>query len=705
MKKFLPILLLASSFLFLVSPVFAAWQKDSEVTEIGRNAERARELLFWLFTHPSVDDNAGTRQIWSISRNIVYLLFIVVLVAVGFGLMFWREHGFNLSRWIPKIIAALVFVTFSYLFILAFVQTSDILTRFFIERVGGCNLFNINFGGGSKCIFPDDPNYRDLVKEMEKNYTEFIGYRETTPEWNESANTGLTLIRFTTFTYNVMAFMLILRKVILWLLIILAPFLGILMLFIVIKNTGWLWIGVFFQWIFYGPMMALFLSGLVRIWEAGIPYGFDWTRRDAIQGGSEPWIFPTAINILVGGPAQNLSARNSLNFVDTYAEYIIALIMLWAVIFLPWLLLRCFREYCCHSVNRTLKSYGPAFWGVLDELKRWKQPPPVGPAGVGVTPTAAAKLELPYRRPAVVPKAVSKAEISEISKQETREILKALGLAVPSIRDVALADINVQRRQMMGQRLQALKTPTALTSESEREKFTAVRHELRTRASRGDVTAQKILTAAEGKRETMVTPIIAARRERPALAPSKKPGAPPAIIPTVPKAPVVSIEDYEEVKKMWANHYRLAEVPISDEIKTREDWLKHDVTKITNTVDLLSAALPELKKQGLDQVAEILPFLLLGGFTEQETIAYLKAKFEAARLVLEELQKVAEVKEKAKAEEEEMVAVPVKKEEAEEQALEAVRKLAEELPTKEESPKSKKAKEVSVAKVDKEKES
>lgn len=681
MKKILPILILVSGFLLLAFPVFAAWQVDAEVTEVGRNSERARQLLFWLFTHPSFDDNTGTRQIWSVSRNVVYLLFIVVLVAVGFGLMFFRERGFDLSRWIPKLIVALVFVTFSYLIILAFIQVSDILTRFFIERVGGCNLFNITFsGGGSKCIFPDDPKYKEVVMEMEKNYTEFIGYRETSMVNNESANTSLTLIRLTTFTYNFMAFMLIVRKVILWLLTILSPFLAILALFIVIRNTGWLWIGVFFQWLFYGPMMALFLSGLVRIWEVGIPYGFDWSRRDKPEGQ----IFKTAINILVGGPAQTLTPTNSINYVDTYAEYVIALIMLWAVMLLPWWLLRCFREYCCHSVNRTLKSFGPAFWGTYDEIKKWKKPPPEAPTGVGVAPTAAAQLELPYRRPAVVPKAITKEEIAEISKQETREILKALGLAIPSIRDIALADINTQRRQMLSKRLQALKTPAVLTSESERKKFTAIRHELRTRAARGDITAQKALAAAEGKKEAVVTPIITPPRERPRVAvPPKKPGAPPVFVPTAPKVPTVSVEDYEEVKKMWVNNYRLAEVPVSEKIKTRKDWLKHDITKITNAINLLSAALPEMKKKGLDQVAEILPFLLLGGFTEQETITYLKAKLEAAKLVLEELEKVAKAKEEVKVEEEELVEVPVKKEKVEEEALEAVRKLAEEIPKEE----------------------
>lgn len=684
MRRILPTLslLFVVCFLLFVSPALASWQMDPEVTEVGRNAERARQLIFWLFTHPSLDDNPGTRQIWAVARNIVYFLFIIVLVVVGFGLMFFRERGFDLQRWIPKLICALIFVTFSYLITLGLIQIGDILTRFFIEKVGGCNLFNITFSGtGSRCVFPEDPAYKEVVMEMEKNYTEFIGWRETSMTNNESANTALTLVRLTTFTYNFLSLMLIVRKVILWFFTIVSPFLGILMLFIVIRNTGWLWIGAFFQWLFYGPLMALFLSGLVRIWELGIPYGFDWSRRDRPEGQ----VFKTAINILIGGPAQTLTPTNSVNYVDTYAEYVIALIMLWTVILLPWLLLRCFREYCCHSVNKTLKSFGPAFWGMYDELKRWRKPPPSAPAGVGIAPTAAAKLELPYRKPTAVPRAVTREEIAEISRQETREILKALGLAIPSIRDVALADINLQRRQMLNRKLQALRNPAVLVSESERKKFTTIRHELRTRAARGDLIAQKVLAAVEGKKEAMVTPIITPPRPKVKVAvPTKKPGR-PTVIPTVPKVPTVTVEDYEEVKKMWVNNYRLAEIPVSEKIKTRKDWLKHDIKKITNAINLLSSLVPEMKKRGLEQVAEILPFLLLGGFTEEETITYLKAKLEAAKLVLEELERIEEVKEEVK--EEELVEVSPKRKK-EEEVLKAVRKLAEELPKTEKGDKT-----------------
>ena len=46
----------------------------------------------------------------------------------------------------------------------------------------------------------------------------------------------------------------------------------------------------------------------------------------------------------------------------------------------------------------------------------------------------------------------------------------------------------------------------------------------------------------------------------------------------------------------------------------------------------------QIIKQGMDMVAKILPFLLIGGFSHDEVIAYLKAKLEAARGVLNNIE-------------------------------------------------------------------
>jgi hypothetical protein len=61
----------------------------------------------------------------------------------------------------------------------------------------------------------------------------------------------------------------------------------------------------------------------------------------------------------------------------------------------------------------------------------------------------------------------------------------------------------------------------------------------------------------------------------------------------------------------------------------------------------------------MENVASLLPFLLLGGFTDVETLSYIKAKLEAARLTLEEMDHVNKATEEVKKEQEELVSIPV----------------------------------------------
>jgi hypothetical protein len=184
-------------------------------------------------------------------------------------------------------------------------------------------LFNI--------FFLQDNLSASIIQQSEQAYKTFQGCRNLNINLLESVKTSKFLINFTNLTYYFLGIALILRKIILWLLMVVSPFLGLLLPFTFIRNIGWIWIGVFFQWVFYGPLFALFLGALASIWRSAshIPYIFDFSRTHSYSG----FIYPTTINILYGGPAQHLSFLNSSNYVDTFAEYIISLIMLWAVIF------------------------------------------------------------------------------------------------------------------------------------------------------------------------------------------------------------------------------------------------------------------------------------------------------------------------------------------------------------------------------------
>ncbi len=664
----------------------ATWAFDPEVTEVGKNSERARQLLWWVFSHPAVHSTPVLAQLWAISRNIVYIFVILVIVALGLGLILSSRKdrlgpvfsgisnpvaGLNLPSVFMKVAMILVYVTFSYIFILAMIQISEIMMRFFIENVGGKDLFNVIFAGAGN---------------RDENYISFIGYSDTNPLNREMVNTSLFLIKLTSLTYFVMALLVILRTIILWFLLIVAPFLAILMPFVFIRNVGWIWIGVFFQWLFYGPLMALFLASITRIWIFGIPFPFDFSRVNQPAGQ----VYRTAINILYGGPAQTITPGNSANYIDTYAEYVIALVMLWTSVILPWLLLRIFRDYCCAGIA----AAGATLNAIFDRLRQYPPPPSLEPVSVPVT-VSGISLELPFRQK-IKEEVVTKTTIEnirEITKETTKDIASKMDAKVSSLKDVGRFEMDQTRRADIQSQLKKIAAPQNITAPAERQQYAALNTELQRRAARGDVLAKSILTAGSSSKETIIANIPVGGTRPQVSTPSKTAGiyAPTISAPTVPvkgvpaHIPTVSlpvgtktvatsvpVEDYEEVKKMWLTHYREAPVPTTETIKSREQWVTEEIKKLTNISNLLSSADPKLKQQGLEKVSEILPFLLLGGFSDIETLTYLKAKLEAAKQVeLEseiETKAREEAKKEIKEEEETLIEVAPKKAEEKKKA-------------------------------------
>jgi len=130
----------------------------------------------------------------------------------------------------------------------------------------------------------------------------------------------------------------------------------------------------------------------------------------------------------------------------------------------------------------------------------------------------------------------------------------------------------------------------------------------------------------------------------------------------------VSIEDYEEVKEMWAKQYEEGEVPVSENIKSRADWVTQEIVILTNTLNKIMSDDLKLQQQGLDELGFILPIFLINSLKGEELVVYLKAKLEAAKLTIKLLAKEESVREKIKQEVEEeetvvYVDAPTKKQE------------------------------------------
>ena len=637
----------------------------------------------------------------------------MVILVTAIVIIVTRGKSFTIMRFLPRFVAIILFIFFSFAIIQFFYQFGDVIQGFFLRPP------NSTASCPPKCISNENLLF------VQWDYTKFEGLRKVGNVNSESAFITLLLTKLTALTYFVMVGLLFLRRIILWLFIIVSPIFPILLLFYPVRNTGKIWIGEFFRWLLYAPLFAIFLQGLVFLWQPSvtgrinnIPLVFENTA----DKGKE--IYPTAVNILLGAPGEKVDLNNSVNIKETFAEYVVSLLMLWGVIILPWILLQIFLDYA--------QSIGTGDSAVMKNMMNIinRQGPPGVPAPYAPTSGGAA-INLPFTKKFSMPNPPSGAGIameipvSAASKYSTSympsaqvkaQTLTLTNMSLPSMRDIAKYDTSLISRDSSRQKeaitlrdnLVKIGNPASSSSTSDKERYTEIREKLTKESNSGNTLATSILTAANtaSKRsntattsqiKSMLTQIanpqaaaaagsssvinreklskmneslIQAKKDGNTLATAilgvtdktppieieklqekiriaKEKGEPVAtqiaaamekkdVLPVANRVQTVSKEDYQAVKDMWKENYKNLEVP-EGMAGTRTEWVKDDISKIDNIISLMDSKDEEKISKGMEEVSSILPFLLVGGFSQAEIVSYLKAKQDAAKEVVASL--------------------------------------------------------------------
>lgn len=696
---------------------------DSNVTFVGKSADRARQFLdltlrnydWACVTRDPADqtcDNSGNplETFWATIRNIIYAILVIVVIAAAFIMIATRGRSLTITRFIPRFILIIVLITFSFSLVQFLYQVADIIQGFFL-RTGE---------GAARHII----STRDLIF-IGFDYRNFTGLRLPGPENDESAFMTLLLVRLTAITYYVMTGVLIVRKIILWFFIVLSPVFPLLLFFKVVRNTAKIWIGEFFRWLLYGPLFAIFLNGLVVLWSSskGIPLGFDFKSPEKVPGVVDNIIYPTAVNILIGGPGQTIDITNSANLQDTFALYVVALIMLWVVIILPFILLKVFLDFVTGSSFQNSTAF-KQMWNKVYPVKPTppgpSTPPPAGsglamklPFFNGNAKTIAAPGNT-YKSTGMAREIPSSASLG-ISRSvpaiaripENMRILQQANLSVPKLTDIARYERTIETRDTskisevtrIKTSLERISNPNIVSSSTERSRYQQVRSELVKERQKGNVLASSILNAAsvtsstsnlhsgirsQSFQNTSTTNVnkalnmnnlssvnnassvsnvsntsstsnvsttsmstgvknsssnVVNQEGSSSVQQQKNVGiiTPSSVhLPTVNKVQQVSIEDYEEVKKMWLETYESSSPPtdLNGKKSSRDEWINNDMNNINQAITLLNSVDPVRVNEGMDMVSNILPFLMVGGFSKTEVVAYLKAKLEAGKQVL-----------------------------------------------------------------------
>lgn len=475
-------------------PSEGAWIIDPEVTTVGKNASRSGMLLDWtLRDYKWSSDTSYTNNpltpFWLIIQRIVYSLFLFVILVTAFILIVTRGKSLSAKRFLPRFLLVVLLVTFSFSLVQFLYQIIDIFQGFFLKNPKG------------SIISSHDLLYIGF------DYRTFQGLRIFGESYNESAFISLLLVKLTSFTYYVMAILLIFRKIILWFLIIISPVFPILLLFYPLRNTAKIWIGEFFRWLLYAPLFAIFLSGLVRLWSSGLPLVFSSVG----VGNESSSIYPTSVNILLGGPGQHIGINNSVNLPDTFALYLVALLMLWAVIILPFILLQIFLDYMMALNNRDNPFMKQIFTMLNSRLNNPVIPPaPTPPVGAGQARS------LPFAKRFSIPNVTGQArEIPRgtaqtinrptlIQRNNQTEISQLTNLAIPTMRDIARLettklshDVRTQQEiERTRQSLINIANPASVSSVTERERVKMIHDRLVTAGQKGSQVATTILNAA-----------------------------------------------------------------------------------------------------------------------------------------------------------------------------------------------------------------
>lgn len=648
-----------------ITPTPGIWVEDPNVTFVGKVASRSGSLLdwtlqnySWTFVPPQTTNPLAS--FWVTIRNIVYILLIIIVLSIAFLIIVTRGKNITVMRFIPQFIFMLLLITFSFSLVQFLYQITDIVQGFFLKSPNNAPLFI---------------SQKDLL-QINFDYKNFVGYRRFGSAFDESAFMSLLLVKLTAITYYVMIGVLLIRKIILWFFLIISPIFAVLIMYFPLRNTGKIWLGEFFRWLLYGPIFAIFLGGVVYVWKTGIPLQFNGFPG---AGNEDTIIFPTAVNILLGGPGQQVSLTNSINTPETFAQYIVALLMLWVVILLPFLLLQIFLDYFrsfALNENVPIKQFFNNGYPFL-------KPPPLPNSPVGTPPSPSyqptgmarampfvKKLDIPVMEQKTLSKSsFAKQDLQSTFRQsqksqtqEHTEILRLANLSLPTMRDIARFETATlsqnspdnQELTKIRKTLQQIAQPESIQTPDERIRLVTVKNQLTEKEKQGSPMASAVLTAAKSVAQQN-TPETTTSTSH--ITPSLKTGA-PITIPVVNKTQTVSLDDYEAVKKLWHENYQKLSPPQNTKgVQTsRKTWINEDIEKIQAAINLLATNDPQKVKQGMDIVGKILPFLLIGGFSQTEIITYLKSKLEAAKTVLEEIDKNEE-------EEETLLDVQQKKEE------------------------------------------
>lgn len=236
----------------------------------------------------------GVIQGWKIFRDLVNLIFILVLLIIAFATIFKSER-FGMKQLLWRLILAALLVNFSLMIGGVFIDTANSFTTFFMSKAFTCedasgNLFTNPQSCSIATKIASIASFQSIFKPTQQtglNGVEDIvtNLFKTNPERRWSiilialGSIFFALIFISIMIIVMVAFILMLfvRIGMLWFLLMLAPLAWVSWILPFLEKHWQNWWSHFFRWTFFAPLVVLFVF-----------LGFKIMEVDLIQGGVIP---------------------------------------------------------------------------------------------------------------------------------------------------------------------------------------------------------------------------------------------------------------------------------------------------------------------------------------------------------------------------------------------------------------------------------
>jgi hypothetical protein len=206
-------------------------------------------FINWSFTGP---DNPIVSTGWMLTRDLMNMLFVIVLVFIGLATALKLEQ-YRYQKMLPTIVLIALTMNFTPVICGVFIDASNIITNFFLGQSSGAELLQqVTASQMTQILNAFGAKYFDPIDKFQRAFQGFI-------------MSGFNI--WAGLTYGLYGFLFMGRYIALWLLVILSP-LAFFSYILPETRTFWTkWWGWFFQWCFVGITAGFFvyLSNLMLL--------------------------------------------------------------------------------------------------------------------------------------------------------------------------------------------------------------------------------------------------------------------------------------------------------------------------------------------------------------------------------------------------------------------------------------------------------